>query len=162
MDSVQSEGNALLKRLNETKTKVSNSTEDVKGQYCKVLEVRDQTPLTIKAELFGLGAVGAAAEIEIPCIFGFLLVGESGSLPGSVSKARCDGKEEERVGSLLVRGRQSAVPGGTFRDHQDLQRTLRQSSKGLSGVIFGIMQCNRHVLTGGETEKVPFFFSLSL
>lgn len=38
LDSVQSEANALLKRLNETKTKVSNSTEEVKGQYCKVLE----------------------------------------------------------------------------------------------------------------------------
>lgn len=70
MDSVQSEANALLKRLNETKTKVSNSTEEVKGQYCKVLEVRDQTPATIKAKLFRLDAV---AEIEIPGIFLFLL-----------------------------------------------------------------------------------------
>lgn len=47
LDSVQSEANALLKRLNETKTKVSNSTEDMKGQYCKVLEVRDEAPQTI-------------------------------------------------------------------------------------------------------------------
>lgn len=73
LDSVQSEANALLKRLNETKTKVSNSTEDVKGQYCKVLEVRDQTPATIKAKLFRLDAVVAVAEIEIPRIFLFLL-----------------------------------------------------------------------------------------
>lgn len=70
LDSVQSEANALLKRLNETKTKVSNSTEEVKGQYCKVLEVRDQTLATIKAKLFRLDAV---AEIEIPGIFLFLL-----------------------------------------------------------------------------------------
>lgn len=40
LESVQSEANALLKRLNETKTKVSNSTEEVKGQYCEVLKVR--------------------------------------------------------------------------------------------------------------------------
>lgn len=69
LDSVQSEANALLKRLNETKTKVSNSTEEVKGQYCKVLEVRDKTlPTTMS-----LDTVVFVADIEILDIFLFLL-----------------------------------------------------------------------------------------
>lgn len=38
LDSVQSEASALLKRLNETAKKVSNSAEEVKEQYAKVLE----------------------------------------------------------------------------------------------------------------------------
>ncbi|XP_067471204.1 inverted formin-2 isoform X3 [Thunnus thynnus] len=38
LDSVQSEASALLKRLNETAKKVSNSVEEVKEQYAKVLE----------------------------------------------------------------------------------------------------------------------------
>lgn len=38
LDSVQSEASALLKRLNETTKKVSNSVEEVKEQYAKVLE----------------------------------------------------------------------------------------------------------------------------
>ncbi|XP_008279616.1 inverted formin-2 [Stegastes partitus] len=38
LDSVQSEASALLKRLNETTKKVSNSAEEVKEQYAKVLE----------------------------------------------------------------------------------------------------------------------------
>ncbi|XP_069574798.1 inverted formin-2-like [Brachyistius frenatus] len=37
LDSVQSEASGLLKRLNETAKKVSNSMEDVKEQYAKVL-----------------------------------------------------------------------------------------------------------------------------
>ncbi len=40
LDSVQSEASALLKRLNETSKKVSNSVEEVKEQYAKVLEVK--------------------------------------------------------------------------------------------------------------------------
>lgn len=40
LDSIQSEASALLKRLNETTKKVSNSVEEVKEQYAKVLEVR--------------------------------------------------------------------------------------------------------------------------
>lgn len=39
LDSVQSETSALLKRLNEAAKKVSNSVEDLKEQYAKVLEV---------------------------------------------------------------------------------------------------------------------------
>lgn len=39
LDSVQSEASALLKRLNETSKKVSNSVDEVKEQYTKVLEV---------------------------------------------------------------------------------------------------------------------------
>lgn len=39
LDSVQSEANALLKRLNETAKKVDRSVEEVKEQYAKVLEV---------------------------------------------------------------------------------------------------------------------------
>lgn len=126
LDSVQSEANALLKRLNETKTKVSNSTEEVKGQYCKVLEVRQDG--THNHEL---AHCCLCCECANSSHFSFPAAGESGGLPGSMSEARCDGKEEERAGSLPVRGRQSALPGGAFRDHQDLQRTLRQSSKGL-------------------------------
>ncbi|XP_056249175.1 inverted formin-2 isoform X2 [Seriola aureovittata] len=38
LDSVQSEASALLKRLNETAKKVSNSVEEVKEQYAKVLD----------------------------------------------------------------------------------------------------------------------------
>ncbi|XP_049451777.1 inverted formin-2 isoform X3 [Epinephelus fuscoguttatus] len=38
LDSVQSEASALLKRLNDTAKKVSNSVEEVKEQYAKVLE----------------------------------------------------------------------------------------------------------------------------
>ncbi|KAM9355955.1 inverted formin-2 isoform 2-T2 [Pholidichthys leucotaenia] len=38
LDSVQSEASALLKRLNDTAKKVSNSVEEVKEQYEKVLE----------------------------------------------------------------------------------------------------------------------------
>ncbi|XP_030575302.1 inverted formin-2 isoform X2 [Archocentrus centrarchus] len=38
LDSVQSEASALLKRLNETAKKVSNSVEEVKEKYVKVLE----------------------------------------------------------------------------------------------------------------------------
>uniref|UniRef100_A0AAX7V619 Inverted formin, FH2 and WH2 domain containing n=1 Tax=Astatotilapia calliptera TaxID=8154 RepID=A0AAX7V619_ASTCA len=45
LDSVQSEASALLKRLNETAKKVSNSAEEVKEQYAKVLEAN--------LELFG-------------------------------------------------------------------------------------------------------------
>lgn len=66
---MQSEANALLKRLNETKTKVSNSTEEVKGQYCKVLEVRDETPPTAVS----LDTVVFVANIEILDIFLSLL-----------------------------------------------------------------------------------------
>ena len=39
LDSVQSEASALLKRLNDTAKKVSNSVEELKEQYAKVLEV---------------------------------------------------------------------------------------------------------------------------
>ncbi|XP_026019395.1 inverted formin-2-like [Astatotilapia calliptera] len=45
LDSVQSEASALLKRLNETAKKVSNSAAEVKEQYAKVLEAN--------LELFG-------------------------------------------------------------------------------------------------------------
>ncbi|XP_077411492.1 inverted formin-2-like isoform X2 [Vanacampus margaritifer] len=38
LDSIQSETNTLLKRLNEASKKVSNSVEEVKQQYVKVLE----------------------------------------------------------------------------------------------------------------------------
>ncbi|XP_034051380.1 inverted formin-2 isoform X2 [Thalassophryne amazonica] len=38
LDSIQSETNDLLKRLNETRKKISNSTEEVKEQYAKILE----------------------------------------------------------------------------------------------------------------------------
>ncbi|XP_047466613.1 inverted formin-2 isoform X2 [Mugil cephalus] len=38
LDSVQSEASKLLKRLNETAKKVSNSVDEVKEQYVKVLE----------------------------------------------------------------------------------------------------------------------------
>ncbi|XP_031134770.1 inverted formin-2 isoform X1 [Sander lucioperca] len=38
LDSAQSEASALLKRLNETAKKVSNSVEEMKEQYAKVLE----------------------------------------------------------------------------------------------------------------------------
>ncbi|XP_020485642.3 inverted formin-2 isoform X2 [Labrus bergylta] len=38
LDSIQSEASALLKRLNDTAKKVSNSVDDVKEQYAKVLE----------------------------------------------------------------------------------------------------------------------------
>ncbi|XP_045917648.1 inverted formin-2-like isoform X2 [Micropterus dolomieu] len=38
LDSVQSEANGLLKRLNDTAKKVSNSVEEMKAQYAKVLE----------------------------------------------------------------------------------------------------------------------------
>lgn len=38
LDSVQSEAGGLLKRLNETAKKVSNSVDEVKEQYTKVLE----------------------------------------------------------------------------------------------------------------------------
>uniref|UniRef100_A0A8C4DA47 Inverted formin-2 n=1 Tax=Dicentrarchus labrax TaxID=13489 RepID=A0A8C4DA47_DICLA len=38
LDSVQSEASALLKRLNETAKKVSNSVEEVKEQYANVLQ----------------------------------------------------------------------------------------------------------------------------
>ncbi|XP_061897984.1 inverted formin-2 isoform X2 [Entelurus aequoreus] len=38
LESIQSEANALLKRLNETAKKVSNSVEELKEQYAKVLE----------------------------------------------------------------------------------------------------------------------------
>lgn len=38
LDSVQAEASALLKRLNETARKVSNSVEEVKEQYAKALE----------------------------------------------------------------------------------------------------------------------------
>ncbi|XP_039642280.1 inverted formin-2-like isoform X1 [Perca fluviatilis] len=38
LDSAQSEATALLKRLNETAKKVSNSVEEIKEQYAKVLE----------------------------------------------------------------------------------------------------------------------------
>ncbi|XP_032357033.1 inverted formin-2 isoform X5 [Etheostoma spectabile] len=38
LDSAQSEASALLKRLNETAKKVSNSVEEMKAQYAKVLE----------------------------------------------------------------------------------------------------------------------------
>ncbi|XP_039993114.1 inverted formin-2-like isoform X2 [Xiphias gladius] len=38
LDSVQSEASALIKRLNETAKKVSNSVEEVKEQYSKVLD----------------------------------------------------------------------------------------------------------------------------
>ncbi|XP_049597274.1 inverted formin-2 isoform X3 [Syngnathus scovelli] len=38
VDSVQSETNGLLKRLNEALKKVSNSSEDMKQQYAKVIE----------------------------------------------------------------------------------------------------------------------------
>lgn len=81
MDSVHSEANALLKRLNETKSKVSNSTEEVKGQYCKVLEVRAETPSTVTTS----DAVVFVADVEILCIF--LAAGEPGSLPGLMSEA---------------------------------------------------------------------------
>lgn len=39
LDSVQSEASALLKRLNETSRKVSNSVDEVKEQYTQVLGV---------------------------------------------------------------------------------------------------------------------------
>lgn len=38
LDSVQSEASALLKRLNETAKKVSNSEDELKEQYAKILE----------------------------------------------------------------------------------------------------------------------------
>nr|XP_057946389.1 inverted formin-2-like [Doryrhamphus excisus] len=38
LDSIQSDANTLLKRLNETAKKVSNSVEEVKEQYAKILE----------------------------------------------------------------------------------------------------------------------------
>ncbi|XP_071355157.1 inverted formin-2 isoform X2 [Trachinotus anak] len=38
LESIQSEASALLKRLNETAKKVSNSVEEVKEQYAKVLD----------------------------------------------------------------------------------------------------------------------------
>lgn len=37
---MQSEASALLKRLNETAKKVSNSEDELKEQYAKILEVR--------------------------------------------------------------------------------------------------------------------------
>lgn len=40
MESLQGETSALLKRLNETTKRVSNSVEEVKEQYAGVLEVR--------------------------------------------------------------------------------------------------------------------------
>lgn len=48
LDSVQSEASALLKRLNETAKKVSNSAEEVKEQYAKVLEVKCQSLLFLQ------------------------------------------------------------------------------------------------------------------
>lgn len=72
VDSVQSEANALLKRLKETKTKVSNSTEEVKGQYCKVLEVSDKTPTVMSSD-----AVVFVAVIEILHILILLLLQEN-------------------------------------------------------------------------------------
>lgn len=48
LDSVQSEASALLKRLNETVKKVSNSAEEVKEQYAKVLEVKRQSLLFLQ------------------------------------------------------------------------------------------------------------------
>lgn len=71
MDSLQSEANALLKRLNETTKKVSNSVEEVKEQYVTVLEVGEKSLPTIKAFsffFFGLKLL-TEGDIEIPCIF---------------------------------------------------------------------------------------------
>lgn len=50
LDSVQSEASALLKRLNETAKKVSNSAEEVKEQYAKVLEVKRQSLLFLQMD----------------------------------------------------------------------------------------------------------------
>uniref|UniRef100_A0A3P8RLG0 Inverted formin 2 n=1 Tax=Amphiprion percula TaxID=161767 RepID=A0A3P8RLG0_AMPPE len=51
LDSVQSEASALLKRLNETTKKVSNSVEEVKEQYAKVLE-ENQEACQVLSERF--------------------------------------------------------------------------------------------------------------
>lgn len=40
MESMQSETGALLKQLNDSAKKVSNSVDEVKEQYTKILEVR--------------------------------------------------------------------------------------------------------------------------
>lgn len=121
LDSVQSEANALLKRLNETAKKVSNSVEEVKEQYVTVLEVGEKYLPTIKALFF---AWYCCWNVILKFLAFFFPAGKSRSMSVVMWKAHCTGGKEERVGSLLVRGQQSAVPRGTFWNHQDLQGTF--------------------------------------
>lgn len=44
LDSMQSETGLLLKQLNDAAKKVSNSVDEVKEQYSKILEVRHPKP----------------------------------------------------------------------------------------------------------------------
>lgn len=91
LDSVQSEASALLKRLNETAKKVSNSAEEVKEQYAKVLEVNRQSLLFLQmdAKLHNSALFSWQLDPHPKC-FSLSAAGESGVVRRITREIRCD------------------------------------------------------------------------
>ena len=142
MDSIQAETSALVKRLKETSKKVSDSIDDVKQQYNKIIAVSRTLLIRLnmtsnksfpRGFLFLTpGVQHLYSSLHIWSIFHVFTLGEPGGVPNSRGTILRDWQAEAWAGPVLVWGQQPALSGGPVRNHQDFPWPLYQGHKGWS------------------------------